>query len=123
MSTDDFDRCLDKRAREVLDLLARSGWRLWDRWVPRNPEQRKSLERLYMANAEARRLEDEGKLDEASRGSLRELFDVDPSEYTFRTSTWIETASSELDWLNKGVFVGVGGRRPGSVIYETYLVA
>jgi hypothetical protein len=49
--------------------------------------------------------------------------DVDPSEYTFRTSTSIETASSELDWLNKGVFVGVGGRRPGAVIYETYLVA
>jgi len=49
--------------------------------------------------------------------------DVDPSEYTFRTSTWIETASRELDWLNKGVFVGVGGRRPGAVIYETYLVA
>jgi len=49
--------------------------------------------------------------------------DVDASEYTFRTSTRIETASPELDWLNKGVFVGVGGRRPGGVIYETYLVA
>ena len=49
--------------------------------------------------------------------------DVDASEYTFRTSTRIETASPELDWLNRGVFVGVGGRRPGGVIYETYLVA
>jgi hypothetical protein len=49
--------------------------------------------------------------------------DVDASEYTFRTSTQIETASGELDWLNRGVFVGVGGRRPGVVIYETYLVA
>ena len=49
--------------------------------------------------------------------------DVDASEYTFRTSTWIETASRELDWLNRGVFVSVGGRAPGSVIYETYLVA
>jgi Protein of unknown function (DUF3237) len=49
--------------------------------------------------------------------------DVDPSEYTFRTSTRIETASRELDWLNRGVFVSVGGRRPSSVIYETYLVA
>ena len=48
--------------------------------------------------------------------------DVDASEYTFRTSTQIETASRELDWLNKGVFIGVGGRRPGVVIYETYLV-
>ena len=49
--------------------------------------------------------------------------DVDASEYTFRTSTRIETASRELDWLNRGVFVGVGGRQPGAVIYETYLVA
>ena len=49
--------------------------------------------------------------------------DVDPSDYTFRTSTRIETASRELDWLNKGVFVSVGGRRPRGVIYETYLVA
>jgi hypothetical protein len=49
--------------------------------------------------------------------------DVDPSEYTFRTSTEIETAAPELDWLNKGIFVGVGGRLAGSVIYETYLVA
>jgi Protein of unknown function (DUF3237) len=49
--------------------------------------------------------------------------DVDASEYTFRTWTQIETASARLDWLNKGVFISVGGRRPGSVIYETYLVA
>ena len=49
--------------------------------------------------------------------------DVDPSEYTFRTSTQIETATPELDWLNKGVFIGVGGRHSGGVIYETYLVA
>jgi hypothetical protein len=47
---------------------------------------------------------------------------VDASEYTFRTATQIETASPELDWLNKGVFISVGGRRPGGVIYETYLV-
>jgi hypothetical protein len=49
--------------------------------------------------------------------------DVDASEYTFRTWTEIETASVHLDWLNKGVFISVGGRRPDSVIYETYLVA
>jgi Protein of unknown function (DUF3237) len=49
--------------------------------------------------------------------------DVDASEYTFRTSTQIETASARLDWLNKGVFISVAGRRPGGVIYETYLVA
>ena len=48
---------------------------------------------------------------------------VDASEYTFRTATQIETAAPALDWLNKGVFISVGGRRPGAVIYETYLVA
>ena len=49
--------------------------------------------------------------------------DVDASEDTFRTSTQIETASRELDWLNKGVFVSVGGRSAQGVIYETYEVS
>jgi Protein of unknown function (DUF3237) len=31
----------------------------------------------------------------------------------------VETAPPESDWLNKGVFVGVAGRQPGDVIYET----
>ena len=48
--------------------------------------------------------------------------DVDASEYIFRTSTQIETAARELDWLNKGVFISVGGRQATTVIYETYLV-
>ena len=56
-------------------------------------------------------------------GRLARGDDVDASEYVFRTSTQIETASRDLDWLNKGVFISVGGRGPGGVIYETYLVA
>ena len=48
--------------------------------------------------------------------------EVDPSEYTFRTTTQIETAAPHLDWLNKGVFISVGGRQSTGVIYETYLV-
>jgi hypothetical protein len=48
--------------------------------------------------------------------------DVDAGEYTFRASTQIETAAPRLDWLNKGVFVSVGGRQATGVIYETYLV-
>jgi len=48
--------------------------------------------------------------------------EVDASEYVFRTSTQIETAAPDLDWLNKGVFISVGGRQPGGVIYEVYLV-
>ena len=49
--------------------------------------------------------------------------DVDASEYTFRAATRIETTAPELEWMNKGIFVSVGGRRPGVVLYETYLVA
>ena len=48
--------------------------------------------------------------------------EVDASEYVFRTSTQIETAASDFDWLNKGVFISVAGRQPGGVIYEVYLV-
>ena len=48
--------------------------------------------------------------------------DVAADEYTFRTTTQIETAAPALDWLNKGVFVSVGGRHATGVIYETYLV-
>jgi hypothetical protein len=47
---------------------------------------------------------------------------VEASEYTFRTSTQIETAASALAWISKGIFISVGGRAPGQVIYETYLV-
>jgi Protein of unknown function (DUF3237) len=53
---------------------------------------------------------------------LAQAENVDASEYTFRTATQIETAAPALDWLNKGVFISVGGREPGAVIYETYLV-
>src|SRR5439155_11428896 len=48
--------------------------------------------------------------------------DVDATEYTFRTSTRIEAAAPDLDWLNRGVFISVGGRKPGGFIYENYLV-
>jgi muconolactone delta-isomerase len=48
--------------------------------------------------------------------------DVDPTEYTFRTTTHIATAAQAFDWMNKGVFIGVAGRHAASVTYETYLV-
>jgi hypothetical protein len=48
--------------------------------------------------------------------------DVDASEYTFRTSTQIETSAPDLDWLKKAVFISVAGRQTAGVIYETYLV-
>ena len=49
--------------------------------------------------------------------------DVDPSEYTFRTTVTIETSAAELAWLNDGVFIAVGARRPHGVSYDVYLVA
>jgi hypothetical protein len=48
--------------------------------------------------------------------------EVDASEYVFRTVTLIETAAAGLEWLNKGVFICVGGRQSGGIIYEAYLV-
>jgi hypothetical protein len=48
--------------------------------------------------------------------------DVDAAEYIFRTWATIETAAPALDWLNKGVFISVGARQRGGVIYETYMV-
>src|SRR5258708_2184123 len=48
--------------------------------------------------------------------------EVDASEYVFRTSTQIETAAPDFDWLNKGVFISVGGHQLGGVIYGVYLV-
>ena len=48
--------------------------------------------------------------------------EVGASEYVFRTSTQVETAAPDFDWLNKGVFISVAGRQVGGVIYEVYLV-
>jgi hypothetical protein len=48
--------------------------------------------------------------------------DVRPSEYVFRTTTQIETASPKFDWMNRGVFISVAGRQPEGVCYEVYLV-
>jgi hypothetical protein len=47
---------------------------------------------------------------------------VDPAEYTFRTTVSIATSDSGLAWLNDGVFIAVGARRPGGVAYDVYLV-
>jgi hypothetical protein len=48
--------------------------------------------------------------------------DVDPSEYTFRTTVSIETSAPDLSWLNDGVFIAVGARQPSGVSYDVYLV-
>jgi hypothetical protein len=35
----------------------------------------------------------------------------------------VETADPGLAWVNDGVFIAVGGRRPSGVSYDVYLVA
>ena len=48
--------------------------------------------------------------------------EVDAGEYTFRAAGQIETSVTDLDWLNKGIFICVGGRSRGGVEYDTYIV-
>jgi Protein of unknown function (DUF3237) len=45
---------------------------------------------------------------------------VAPSEYYLRTAPFFETSSPTYAWLNKVVTIGVGERRPDSVIYEVF---
>lgn len=48
--------------------------------------------------------------------------EVAPVEYTYRAAVSIETSDHQLAWLNDGVFVCVGAREPGAVVYDVYLV-
>jgi hypothetical protein len=48
--------------------------------------------------------------------------DVEAAECTFRFAVKIETWADGLDWVNKGIFVSVGGRQSGGVIYEVYVI-
>jgi hypothetical protein len=60
---------------------------------------------------------DAGVLARLARGD-----EVDAGEYTFRAAVQIETSATDLAWLNKGVFISVGGRSSGGVAYDTYIV-
>ena len=48
--------------------------------------------------------------------------EVGAGEYTFRAAVQIEAPATDLAWLNKGVFISVGGRSSGGVAYDTYIV-
>ncbi len=69
--------------------------------------------------------------DGTALGDIRYTLETDEGDLLYvqsrsmrhgSASTQIETAAPGLEWLNKGVFIGVGARQPGGVIYETYLV-
>ena len=46
--------------------------------------------------------------------------DVDPSEYYMRTHCRLETGDPRYEWVNKSLFVGIGGRRASSVFISIY---
>jgi catechol 2,3-dioxygenase-like lactoylglutathione lyase family enzyme len=48
--------------------------------------------------------------------------DIDAGEYSFRVAVDIETRADSLDWVNTGIFISVGGRQRGGVIYDVYLL-
>jgi Protein of unknown function (DUF3237) len=48
--------------------------------------------------------------------------DVDPARYYFRSTPRFETSASELDWLNRMIFVCTGVRTRNRVILDFYAV-
>jgi hypothetical protein len=52
--------------------------------------------------------------------SLDRAEDVDPSTYYFRTNPLFETAAPRYDWINRILTIGVGYRRPNSVVYSVF---
>jgi hypothetical protein len=45
---------------------------------------------------------------------------VDPALVYFRTSPRFETAASDLQWLTRAIFVGMGARYPDAVVVRFY---
>ena len=72
---------------------------------------------LLYVRARAIRHGDADVLARLARGE-----EVDAGEYVFRATAQIETSATELAWLNKGIFISVGGRSSGGVAYDTYVV-
>jgi hypothetical protein len=78
MEANAFDERLRPRAEAILELLSRPRLRPGSR-APRDPEVRKSLDRLYTATMDARRLHREGRLAGEQAAVALELLDRDPS--------------------------------------------
>lgn len=45
---------------------------------------------------------------------------VSSTDYYLRTAPFFETSSARYSWINKIVTIGVGERRPDSVVYEVF---
>ncbi|MGH2997457.1 MAG: hypothetical protein ACRDM9_14165, partial [Gaiellaceae bacterium] len=96
MSPAEFHASLRARSEMIVSRLALSGWRFWDRTVPRNAELRKNLERLHTAIADARRLERDGKLDDDARAVLEELLAPEPPNNTDALGEILEEVDQAL---------------------------
>jgi hypothetical protein len=105
MTAVEFKSRLDTRADEILAVLARSGWRLWDGSVPRNPEQRKSLERHFTAIEEALRLDGDGRLDDGKRTRLADALDITPPDHPDAYGQRLETIDQALIALGDDCFL------------------
>lgn len=49
--------------------------------------------------------------------------DVDPTEYYMRTHARLESGDPRYDWVNKSLFIGIGGRKASSVEISFYEIA
>ncbi len=49
--------------------------------------------------------------------------DVDPAQYYMRTHCRLESGDPRYGWVNKSLFVGIGGRRASSVVLSLYEIA
>jgi len=63
-----------------------------------------------------------GQANDARSAPAGPARDIDQGEPLLHVTTRIETASPELSWLNKAVYVTVAQRTTVSWLYETYLV-
>ncbi|MCC6002231.1 MAG: DUF3237 domain-containing protein [Pararhodobacter sp.] len=48
--------------------------------------------------------------------------DVDPATYTMRTQARLETGDARYAWVNRTLFIGVGGREKDRVLLDLYAI-
>lgn len=59
---------------------------------------------------------------EAVIAALSRGEDVDPATYTMRTQARLETGDTRYAWVNRTLFIGVGGREKDRVLLDLYAI-
>lgn len=59
---------------------------------------------------------------EAVIAALARGEDVDPARYTMRTQARLETGDARYGWVNRTLFLGVGGREKDRVLLDLYAI-